>query len=196
MRAGIFVGGRGARMGGVAKGLLAGADGVPLVVRARRILEGLGVDAVLVGAHAAYQDVGLPMLTDNPGAEGPLAGLLSLLSGGDALAIACDMPAFTASAIDRLLAAPPAPIVAPRRLARDLGREVWEPLFARYSATVLPVAQAFAARGERKLQRLLDEAGAVRLDLGAGEDTWLEDWDLPSDVPSLPVPAPRERDKG
>lgn len=183
-------------MGGVAKGLLAGADGVPLVLRAARILEGLGIDAVLVGAHDAYGEIGLPVLVDDPAAEGPLAGLLALLAGGDALAIACDMPAFTSPAIDRLLAAPPAPIVAPRRLARDLGREVWEPLFARYSATVLPVAKAFAGRGERKLQRLLDEAGAVRLDLGADEDALLEDWDLPSDVPSLPGPASRERDKG
>ena len=182
-------------MGGVAKGLLAGADGVPLVVRAARILEGLGINPVLVGAHEAYQHVGLRMLTDDPGAEGPLAGLLSLLSGGDALAIACDMPAFTRAAIERLLAAPPAPIVAPRRLARDLGREVWEPLFARYYATVLPSAQAFAARGERRLQRLLDEAGAVPLALGPEEHAWLQDWDLPSDVPGLPDPAAREKDR-
>lgn len=196
MRAGIFVGGRGTRMGGVAKGLLVGADGVPLVVRSARILADLGINAVLVGAHEAYQDVGLRMLTDAHGAEGPLAGLLSLLAGGDALAIACDMPAFTPAAVERLLAAPPAPIVAPRRLARDLGREVWEPLFARYSATVLPIAQAFAARGERRLQRLLDEAGAVPLALGADEDDWLLDWDQPSDVPGLLDSTSREKDKG
>lgn len=195
MRAGIFVGGRGTRMGGVAKGLLVGADGVPLVVRAARILAGLGIPPVLVGAHEAYQDLGLTMLADDPGAKGPLAGLLSLLSGGDALAIACDMPAFTTQAIQRLLAAPPASVVAPRRHARDLGREVWEPLFARYSATVLPAAQAFATRGERRLQRLLDEVGAAPLALGPDEDAWLLDWDHPSDVPSLLDSASREKDK-
>lgn len=182
MLGGIFVGGRGVRMGGVAKGMLRGADGAPLVVRAHRILVAVGVEPVLVGSHEAYAGLGIEQLSDDPGATGPLAGLLALLERGGGLAVACDMPAFTEEAIRRLVAAPPADIVAPRHVAKDLGREVWEPLFARYSAAVLPVARELAARGERRLQRLLDEVGATPLPLAESEETWLTDWDVPGDM--------------
>jgi len=182
MLGGIFVGGRGVRMGGVAKGLLRGVDGTPLVLRAQRILVSVGLEPVLVGAHEAYADLGIEQLEDDPASMGPLAGLLALLERGGGLAVACDMPAFTDEAIRRLVAAPPAEIVAPRHLADDLGREVWEPLFARYAPTVLPAARRFAARGERRLQRLLDEVGATPLVLAESEQAWLTDWDVPGDL--------------
>ena len=182
MLAGIFVGGRGLRMGGVAKGLLRGHDGTPLVLRAQRLFLAAGLTPVLVGTHEAYAGLGIAQLADDPSTTGPLAGILALLERGGGLAVACDMPAFTAEAVDRLCAAPPAEIVAPRHVARDLGRVVWEPLFARYAGTVLPLARRFAERGERKLQRLLDEVGATPLPLTASEERWLTDWDVPVDM--------------
>ena len=185
MLAGIFVGGRGVRMGGVAKGLLRGPDGAPLVVRAQRILVAAGLTPVLVGTHEGYGHLAIEQLPDDPSAAGPLAGLLALLARGgglDVLAIACDMPAFTAEAVERLRDAPAALVVAPRHVASDLGRDVWEPLFARYAGAVLPVARSFAAKGERKLQRLLDEVGATPLALAASEEAWLADWDVPGDL--------------
>lgn len=185
--AGIFVGGRASRMGGVAKGLLVAPDGEPIVLRTRRILEDAGATCVLVGAHPAYADLGLELLADDPSAEGPLAGLLALLArAGDAaaLAVACDMPFLRGELVRRLASAPSAPVVAPSRDAPEKGRAVWEPLFARYDApAVLPIARALAAQGERRLQRVLDAAGARALALAPEEEATLADWDtLPAGV--------------
>jgi molybdopterin-guanine dinucleotide biosynthesis protein A len=190
--AGIFVGGRASRMGGIAKGLLAAPGGDPIVVRTRRLVASIGGTCVLVGAHPAYAGLGLPLLADDPAAEGPLAALLALLShAGDrrALALACDMPFLSAELLTRLAREQPdAPVLAPRRAAAEKGRDVWEPLFARYDArAVLPIARELAARGTRSLQVLLDAAGTEPLCLRPEEVAELEDWD------TLPGATPRER---
>jgi molybdopterin-guanine dinucleotide biosynthesis protein A len=195
--AGLFVGGRGTRMGGLPKGLLPSPDGAPILRRTQKILENAGGSCVLVGAAEPYANLGLPMIPDDPAATGPLAGLLALLDETDAgivLAVACDMPQITDDLVARLLAAPPAPIVAPRRQSSDVSRSrspsrwLWEPLFARYeAAAVAPIARRYAAGGGRRLQDLLDLAGAVALPLGPEDDLALVDWDTPADV--LP-PAP------
>lgn len=192
--AGLFVGGKGSRMGGAAKGLLAAPGGQPIVVRTRSIVEALGGTCVLVGAHPAYGELDLPVLPDDPTATGPLAGLLALLAFSrrdtkkeprSTLAIACDMPALTSDFVHRLLTAPQAPVVAPRRHRTDRGW-LWEPLIARYDPdAVLPKARAFAARGGSRLQSLLDEVGASPLALEHGDDDALVDWDTPADTDSL-----------
>lgn len=179
--AGVFVGGAGVRMGGLAKGLLRGPDGSSLVERWAGMLRELGIPIVLVGEGAAYEGLGLPMLKDEPPGVGPLGGLVALLRHAGtrrALAFACDMPFVSRGLVGRLLAAPSdAPVVAPRRDAR------WEPLCARYEASrVLPLAVARAASPHRSLQRLLDEAGAAALPLLPHEDAELRDWDSPADV--------------
>ena len=194
--AGIFVGGRASRMGGVAKGLLVAPDGEPIVLRTRRILEAAGAECVLVGAHPAYADLGLEVIPDDPAAEGPLAGLLALLARasdrGAAIAVACDMPFIGRDIVRRLVEAPAAPIVAARRWAAERGRDVWEPLFARYSCdpSVLPIARAFASSGERKLQLLLDTAGARALALRPEEEAMLADWDT---LPAVGTRDSKER---
>ena len=108
---------------------------------------------------------------------GPLGGLLALLrsTGGHVIALACDMPYVSYELLRRLVEAPLAPIVAPRRDGR------WEPLFARYDAAqVEPLAHA--ARGQTALWQLLDAAGAVELPLAVDEHAQLDDWDAPEDV--------------
>ncbi|HEY5241286.1 MAG TPA: NTP transferase domain-containing protein, partial [Polyangiaceae bacterium] len=93
--AGVFVGGAGVRMGGLAKGLLRGPDGSSLVERWAGMLRELGIPIVLVGEGAAYEGLGLPMLKDEPPGVGPLGGLVALLRHAGtrrALAFACDMP--------------------------------------------------------------------------------------------------------
>jgi len=189
--AGIFVGGRARRMGGAPKGLLT-IDGEPIVVKTRRLLEEVGAECVLVGAHPAYEGLGLETIPDDPAAEGPLAGLLALLARASssnapsrsgtigrrwAIAVACDMPFIDRELIRRLVDAPPAPVVAPRRRAEDRGRDVWEPLFARYDPAVLDIARDLARRGSRRLQMLLDAAGARPLELEPEHEALLTDWD-------------------
>ena len=180
--AGIFVGGAGTRMGGMAKGLLAapGGEGT-LVDRWRSVLAAAGIDRVLlVGKHPAYAGIaGLEAIDDEPPGIGPLGGLVALLrraGDGPALALACDMPFVSRALVERLLAAPPAPVVAPRREGR------WEPLCARYDAPrVLPLATRAAAGPRHGVGRLLDEVGAVELPLAPGEGAELDDWDSPAD---------------
>ncbi len=179
--AGIFVGGAGRRMGGLAKGLLRAGDGSTIVERWRRLLDGRGVPAVLVGAGEAYAPLRMEVVHDEPAGIGPLGGLLALLrrAGADAaLALACDMPFVSGAIIDRLLTtAPEASILAPRRAG------LWEPLCARYDPRrVLPVAASRARSRDHSLQALLDEAGAVELALAPGEEHDLRDWDAPEDV--------------
>lgn len=179
--AGIFVGGRGERMGGAAKGLLVGPGGRPIVERASGLLRGMGLEVVLVGKDPRYASLGLGVIEDEPGGIGPLGGLVGLLRyAGDrhAVAVACDMPFIDATLLRRLLGAPPAPVVAPRSASK------WEPLFARYDApSVLPVARARAERGQLSLQGLLDAVGAAELVLDDPEWQTLHDWDSPQDVP-------------
>jgi len=180
--AGIFVGGSGRRMGGEPKGLLRTADGVTLVERWWALLTGVGAEVVLVGSDGdgAYAGLGVPIVPDDPAGVGPLGGLSALLRrAGDAraLAVACDLPYVGAGLLGRLLRAPPAPIVAPRRDGR------WEPLCARYEpARVLPVLARLLGAERHALQALLDEAGAVALPLEAGEAEQLRDWDCPGDI--------------
>lgn len=179
--AGVFVGGSATRLGGVPKGLLRTSDGRTLVERTCELLVAVGAsDVVLVGTHAAYEHLGLPILEDHPPQIGPLGGLIALLERagkGRVLAVACDMPFVSEHLFCRLLAAEEAPVVAPRRSGR------WEPLCARYVApTVLPVALARAAGPHHSLQGLLGEVGAKELALTQYEASQLRDWDTPADV--------------
>lgn len=176
---GIFVGGRARRMGGIAKGLLPAPDGTgSLVARLAGLAGALGAEVVLVGQRSEYAALALPVLPDAAPDAGPLGGLVALLAlAGErpAVALACDLPFLDAAYLTRLLAAPPAPVVAPRR-------DRWEPLAARYdAAAVLPLARARLAAGELALQGLLDAAGAVPLAPSVGDDRRLVDWDTPDD---------------
>lgn len=181
--AGIFVGGAASRMGGRAKGLLVAPSGETIVARFRAMLEARGMPCVLVGPPArtaAYREIGLSVLADAGGIEGPLGGLVALLEhahGGRAVTVACDMPYVGDGLVDRLLCAPPAPVVAPRREGR------WEPFLARWDAAiVLPIARRCAAVGMRSLSRLIDAAGGRELPLSPAEAEELRDWDSPEDA--------------
>jgi molybdopterin-guanine dinucleotide biosynthesis protein A len=198
---GIFVGGRGVRMGGVAKGLLV-RDGRTLV---DRLVEACQLAAApqclphlyLVGNAAAYADIRLPHLADDPEGVGPMGGLRSLLraaavTGLDAVALAVDMPYPDADLIRRLwLEQNGAAALA----AREAGR--WQPLFARYRpAAVLPVVDAALAAGRTSLQQIFAGLAqgpdpSAELLLSAAERRALVDWDRPSDMDgTVPEPGP------
>jgi molybdenum cofactor guanylyltransferase len=165
MRIGIFVGGRSSRMGRP-KGLLVTASGETLLQRTLRIAASVG-DVVVVGDASEY---GVASIADEPPGIGPLGGLHSLLMKGDAIAVACDMPYFEARHLRQLIDAP-GEIAAPRREGR------WEPLFARYSQSILPTIEARIANRQHSLQPLFANATEVAIEPDA-----LRDWDTPDDT--------------
>lgn len=187
LRIGLFVGGLGTRMGGLAKGLLRAPSGASiaqhLLAECRAALP--SATRVLVGDAAAYSALALPALADAPAGVGPLGGLRALLL--DALhcdeqaviALACDMPFVSARLLGRLASEKPdALALAPRE------GELWQPLCARYSLAALGAVDAALAAGERSLQRVFARLGerALSLELDALERSELRDWDEPSDL--------------
>jgi molybdenum cofactor guanylyltransferase len=185
---GIFVGGRGLRLEGVAKGNLALPSGEKLgerlVLRCRRALP--DAPLVLVGEAQAYASLGLSALCDAPAGIGPLGGLRALLQHARALgqthaiALSCDLPYLEAPLIVRLSReAPDSDFLAPRE------GELWQTLVARYSVGTLATIEAALAAGERALQRVIARLGtrAVELLVDERERAELRDWDVPDDAP-------------
>jgi molybdenum cofactor guanylyltransferase len=175
---GVLVGGASSRMGRT-KALLDAPEGGTLLARAIALAHAVGAEPVIVGRR---DDVpALATVIDDVRADrGPLAGLVSLFEhAGDrqVVALACDMPFVTAPLLARLLAAPPALAIAPRRDGR------WEPLFARYDAArALPLARGRLDADQCSLQGLLDALRATELLTTSAERALLADWDTPSDV--------------
>jgi molybdenum cofactor guanylyltransferase len=193
--AGIFVGGRASRMGGIQKGRLPISANETIVQRSMRVLREAGVSScVFVGREASTTASAVKgktqpwviTLDDDRQTTGPLAGLLALLAHANsekaqhAIAIACDMPFIEPRLVRKLLDVDPAAaIVAPKDKERR-----WQPFFARYDASVvLPLARRFADGGGRRLQDLFDRAKATVLELQEGEAQTLTDWDTIDDLP-------------
>lgn len=183
LTAGIFVGGKAVRMGGVAKGLLAhprepGTVIEHVIREARRV----GAEPVLVGDHPAYRTLEVPFILDAVRDAGPVGGLLSLLQyarEGTILALACDMPHVPASLLSRLVEGVEqgAAAVVPRRDGR------LEPLCAAYRVeAVLPHVEACLNKGSRGLHHIARASGAFELFIRGQEARWLDDWDVPADV--------------
>jgi molybdopterin-guanine dinucleotide biosynthesis protein A len=184
---GLFVGGRGSRFGGVAKGNLVHPSGARLVEHLSEVVRTALPEArvVLVGERPEYAYLELPTVRDSPFGIGPLGGLRALVAFARderreaVVALACDMPYVTVELVRRLAEeAPGASAVAPR----DDGR--WQPLAARYGVRVLPVIDAAIAAGERSLQRIFErlESDAHVLCVDAAELEALRDWDAPEDI--------------
>lgn len=188
---GIFVGGRGSRMGGVAKANLQVADGRTILERtlaccaeSGRALGG-AAPIWLVGESAAYAAHQLQRIADDPAGVGPIGGLRALLRAlppaSYALALAGDMPFITPQLLLRLQRETPgAAALAPRDAQ---GR--WQPLFARYRAgRVLTELDAALAAGKTSLQHLFARLGAEAcvLSLSEAEQGCLHDWDRPGDM--------------
>lgn len=177
MRAGLFVGGRASRMGGIHKGLLE-VNGEPIVVRLVRVCRSVGLEPVWVGPRDDVYARAVPGLRELPDAIaniGPPGGLLSLLAEGSAIALACDMPFVSAELLIRLRDEhPSAPALAPRFDG------FWEPLCARYDARVRQDLERAIAAGTRSLQPFLSALPATELALTNRDE--LRDWDTPEDV--------------
>jgi molybdopterin-guanine dinucleotide biosynthesis protein A len=202
---GIFVGGQGRRMGGVAKGLLV-HEGQTLLERVLAVCASAAdgeasarylVGDYLAGGGSAYGSTAVPRLDDRPAGKGPIGGLRALLlqahaDGRDALALAVDLPHLQAGVVRRLsVEGPGLSALAPREAGR------WQPLIARYRpALVLPVIDRVLARGHTSLQSIFAEleasgSPAEELVLSDDERRVLRDWDVPGDMhASVPEAEP------
>lgn len=189
---GIFVGGKGSRMGGVAKGLLRAPGGETTLIERTAALVSRHLyndptdgEVVLVGEHPAYAAKPWRSLPDHPPGIGPLGGLIALLEEAarldqHALAIACDLPYLTGGIIER--------IASERASAVALAPKFegwWQPLFARYQPeVVLDVARQVERGGRRSLQAVLSDLGpaAEVFELAPDLQDLLDDWDTPEDM--------------
>lgn len=169
----ILAGGRSQRFG--AEKALARLDGLTLLERAWRRLspdcQGVAVSAAPGSQTAALAlELGLPVLTDPPGAPaGPLAGLLAGLEWGAAtggrflVTLPCDAPLTPDDMVPRLLAAIGSGDAATARSARGL-----EPLCAVWRTTFAPRLAAILGEGRHPAVRdLLMAAGAVQVEVDA-----------------------------
>lgn len=189
---GIFVGGRGERMGGVAKGLLKTRmdDGreVTVVERALGEIRAALPDAelVLVGNAEPYRHLQLPHVDDEPSDIGPLGGLHGLLleaarrGSSRVLVLACDLPFIRRDILRRLVDEQPE---AGALFVQTEG--VPNPLIARYAVREALVAvQAVLASPRRSVRAVLAEPGlgSLALELSDADQPALRDWDTPEDV--------------
>lgn len=163
----LLAGGRGQRMGGADKGLLA-HHGRPL---AAAVLDRLApqVSEVLISANRnldRYRAIGAPhgaaVVTDTvDGYPGPLAGMLAGLGhlAGPWLATApCDAPALPMDLVQRLLDAAQA-AQRPAAVAQADGRV--QPACCLLNRSLLPALAQAVASGRLAAGRWLAEVGAV-----------------------------------
>jgi molybdopterin-guanine dinucleotide biosynthesis protein A len=144
----VLAGGMNSRMGGLDKGRIP-FQGVPLALRAVRLLAGIFEEVVLV-ANSAEGYPGLPagvLLTGDlfPG-RGPLAGIhagLARSSRQAAFCVACDMPFLSAGLI--------------RRLARRFRELDCDVLLPRVGAEVEPLHALYHRRLLAAMERLLSD---------------------------------------
>jgi molybdopterin-guanine dinucleotide biosynthesis protein A len=151
----ILAGGESSRMG-VDKGLLEIA-GVPMIVRAARLLESVvRAPAVVVGTPEKYRGLGLRAIGDDWPGCGPLGGIATALCASEAdwnLIVACDLPYLTREWLEYLLqrardSAEEA--VVPKNLAPANKRGA-EPLCAVYHRGCEPALRRALERGVRKV---------------------------------------------
>lgn len=194
--AGILVGGRGQRLGGVDKARLplpaaAGGGGesgesgaAPRTTLERLVhcLQDHVVTVLLAGrVTQSYPEVACRMVQDAAVDAGPLAGLVALLRAAPVpwcWLLACDLPRLDPSLVHRLAQARRAatPIVV-LETAHGL-----EPTAALYHRSILPEAEASLQRGELSLRRLIDRLPHTRLALSAASADSLFNVNQPHDL--------------
>jgi molybdopterin-guanine dinucleotide biosynthesis protein A len=178
----VLAGGRGARMGGVDKGLQLLA-GQPLAWHAlQRLTPQVGAMLVNANRHLErYREWGLPVHPDGlADYAGPLAGFLVGLQAAQTpyvLTVPCDSPRFPLDLADRLAQAVQSQgadiaMVSAPEIAEDGTRVLRaQPVFCLIPTRLLDSLQAFLASGRRKIDHwtALHRTVLVPFDL-AGDD--------------------------
>ena len=155
----ILAGGYGRRMGG--EKLFLEVNSVPLVTKViKRVLSFSGeiilsvaprqagyIDSILSGIISPY---GIRIVEDEPGSDGPLAGMYSGLMQSSfdwSFICACDMPSVSDAVVRTLWRSgtPGTSVIVPK-----IGG-YWEPLHAFYHKSCLPAMRKALEKGERKI---------------------------------------------
>ncbi len=158
----VLAGGRGARMGGLDKGLQL-YGGMPLAQHGLRRLQAQ-VGAVLINANrnlAQYRGFGAPVVTDSvPDFAGPLAGFIAALEHCQTpylVTVPCDTPQFPTDLVARLAqglsdAGAEIAMASAMEPAAD-GTPAWyrQPVFCLLKVALLPDLRRFVAEGGRKI---------------------------------------------
>ncbi len=145
----ILAGGSSSRMGSD-KALLE-LNGVPLLLRAARLLQPLAASVTVIGDSARYASLGLAVVPDDVPDLGPLGGIATALCISRTpwnLVIGCDLPYLTAAWLEFLISraqASRADVLLPE------GPRGPEPLCAVYHARCAPLISAALERGVRKV---------------------------------------------
>ncbi len=178
----ILAAGRGARMGGVAKGLLPW-QGRPLIAH---LIDHLTpqVDALLLNVpreldaatHAAYAAFGLPLLHDDPrfAGCGPLAGLHAALghvanaqaTGGQVVSVPCDLPSLPSDLVARLQHAAWVQAAQPRLAYVTSGGRAWPTLALLHTDWHTALEQSLLD-GHLAAWRWFEEHGAAKAEVAA-----------------------------
>jgi len=166
----ILAGGRGARMGGVDKGLV-DLHGKPLVEHVIQRLQPQ-VPCIIVSAnrnHAAYARYGFAVVGDevissDVAYAGPLAGILSAMMQATTdyiVTVPCDAPRLPTDLVARLL----------MQLQRDRGRACMaydgtraQPIFALLHTSLRDEVRRALRAGQNKVERWLRDSGCSSAD--------------------------------
>ena len=155
----VLAGGRGARMGGVDKGLQA-HHGMPLALHALlRLAPQVGHAMINANRNlGAYESMGVPVWPDTiPDYAGPLAGFLTGLERCETpylVTVPCDSPSFPTDLVERLataLEAEGAEIAI--AATREDGVVRTHPVFCLMQTALMESLVRFTQAGERKIDR-------------------------------------------
>jgi molybdopterin-guanine dinucleotide biosynthesis protein A len=182
----ILAGGRGSRLGGRDKGLLA-LDGKPMVARVLTVLAPQ-VKRVVINANRhleAYRVFGCEVVADAAGGyPGPLAGMaagLAVASTPWLLSVPCDsplLPADLATRMHRIALAQDADIAIPHDGDRA------HPVFALIRVRLRDSLDDFLAGDERKILRWMDRHRLIEIDFSDCRESFIN-VNTPGEVAAL-----------
>jgi len=163
----ILAGGKSSRMDGVDKSLLP-INGIPLISKIVNQLK-KHFDNIIIGSNdfQKYQFLNLPIVPDQESGKGPLMGILSCLSESKTeinFITACDIPIINNEIIHKMICnADGFDIVIPVS-----EKNMYEPLFAIYRKSVLPIIKTLLDKDVRKITEILQYLKVNKFDFSPG----------------------------
>ena len=167
----LLAGGRGQRMGGQDKGLLAW-HGQPLIVHLQRLARALTDDLIIScnrnhDLYAPYADQ--LVSDDSPDFPGPLAGIRAGLAAarhGHLLILPCDVPNIDVHLLTQMRETVQRNPLLPLMVRHG---EFWEPLICLIPTHLHDAVERAWNAGERSPRKMLLQLGGVGLECPAGD---------------------------